>query len=134
MFKSGEQNARELLAALRAVFVTTPWVGMALMFVLEAEQWEALLSGQALEALHKAVKARSAPALDAYRLSRGRYADDLAQEVMIRLVQGKFLKCYDPCQKHPRVYLMGSAFQYARTLARSFWRSDGRTGRFDDWG
>jgi hypothetical protein len=127
-----DRNSAELLAAIRAVFAAAPWAALEIMFVLTPEQWQALLSGEALVSLREAVKQRSLPALMAYRLSPHQYGEDITQEVLLKLMEGRFLKCYDPGIGHPRAYLMGASYQYARTLARSFWRGDGASLQFKE--
>jgi hypothetical protein len=121
-----DRRAEELRAGLRALFTAAPWMAMAVMFSLTPEQWKAILDGDVHVLLRKKIGQRSLRVLDRYGLRLRKYGDDITHEVLLKLIEGKFLKCYDPARVHPRAHLIGAAQQYARTLARSFWCREAR--------
>jgi hypothetical protein len=118
MFTSNEK----LAAGLGKLVNADPWLTLGVMTLLTPEQWNRLVKGEVFEELDKELQAKAMAALRKYPLDATALAPDAAHEVLIKLLEGSFLKNYRPEKKHPRSFMMGCAFNYARVRARSIWR------------
>jgi len=124
---NSNMSHQELLQTLEQWTVLDPWFLLALMTVLTPEQWQALTRQLTLAQLLGDVQHQTNSVLSKYpRWFGSSYRQDIANEVMIRLSQGRFWKQYRPQKGHPRPYVIGCAYQYARTITRSFWRGFGK--------
>ena len=104
-----------------------PWFVLAMATQLTAEQWAAVVSQQAIIELRRAVTKEVWRVLRRYPCDFAKaFLEDIVDEVMCKLAEGTWVRRYQADKKHPMPYLIGSAFNYAQTTARSYWRRFGR--------
>ena len=112
-------NAKE---RLQAILRTEPWFVLAAIYLLTAEQWKALVSGEALGQLQETILRM---ARRTHKNSHGGIvagAEDAAQDVQLWLATHDLLEGYDPERAAPRAYLLGAAWRRLLDRRRSLWR------------
>jgi hypothetical protein len=116
---------RELAETLQQLTLARPWFMLSVIEVLTAEQWEAIRLQSALLRLREQIAGQVKKVLAKYPSLTQKWMDDIVHEVLLRLMQGKHFKRFEASQSLPAPYVVGCAYQYARTVARSYWRGDG---------
>ncbi|MGC4031660.1 MAG: hypothetical protein QM754_07995 [Tepidisphaeraceae bacterium] len=103
-----------------------PWFVLAMATQLSPEQWAAIVTQLALADLRDQVRGQVRKALMPYPPFCMSWLEDITNEVLIKLSEGRFWRRYQPTKAHPMPYVLGCAYQYARTIGRSYWRRFGR--------
>jgi len=120
-------STRRLRISLRRLLKTDPWVTLAILMLLTNDQWTRLRNGQVFNDLEKELQAMAQAALSKYPLDSKELAGDLAHNILLKLRKGRFFKRYQARPEGPWAYVLGCAYQTARSEARSIWKRQRRT-------
>ena len=116
--KKGFDPADDLREAVRVA----PWLVLAILYELTAEQWNDLASGRSVLRLQADLNKLSRKTLADYPMLAKSLASDVGGDVLLKLTEGRFLKRFRHRSGRPRPYLLGSGRQLSRVLVRSLWR------------